>query len=75
MTVKERGYAMTGRTSSSPHADARGAAKRTVQGREPVQMSVDFSKTTVSEIFGQNVFNRSVMRKLLPKHVYKARDT
>jgi glutamine synthetase len=72
MTVKERGYSMTGRTSSSPHADARGAAKRTVQGREPVQMSVDFSKTTVSEVFGQNVFNRSVMRKLLPKHVYKA---
>jgi glutamine synthetase len=37
-----------------------------------VAASVDYTKTPVSEIYGSNVFNRQVMRTLLPKAAYKA---
>lgn len=62
---------MSGR-SGSTQSSVRAAAVKTVQGREPVQASVDFSQVSVSDVFGQNVFNRSVMRQLLPKGAYKA---
>lgn len=47
-------------------------AIQTVQGREPVKSPIDYTKTSVSELFGSNVFNRQTMRTLLPKTVYKA---
>ena len=34
--------------------------------------SVDFTQTTIGEMFGSYVFDRQVMRKMLPKNVYKA---
>lgn len=33
---------------------------------------VDFSQTSVAEVFGQNVFTKHTMKALLPKGVYKA---
>jgi len=47
-------------------------ALQAVRSREPVKSSIDYTQTPVSEIFGVNVFNRHVMRTLLPKNVYKA---
>ena len=34
--------------------------------------SVDFTQTTIGEIFGNYVFDRQVMRKMLPKNAFKA---
>lgn len=51
--------------------NARHSAVQKTQHREPVRSSVDYTQTRVSEIFGQNVFNRQTMRALLPKTVYK----
>ncbi|MBU6455693.1 MAG: glutamine synthetase III, partial [Cyanobacteria bacterium REEB67] len=45
---------------------------QTVQGREPVHASVDFSTTQISDVFGSSVFNRAAMRSLLPRNVFKA---
>lgn len=47
-------------------------SQRAASQREPVRSSVDYTTTTLSEIFGNNVFNRQVMRATLPKTVYKA---
>jgi len=33
---------------------------------------VDYTQTSVTEVFGSNVFNRKTMREVLPKPVYKA---
>ena len=63
---------MPTRGTHATHAQARSQAMRTASAREGVTASVDYTKTPVSEIFGQNVFNRNVMRALLPKNVYKA---
>jgi glutamine synthetase len=46
------------------------AVQKTSQ-REPVRGSFDFN-TPLQEVFGTNVFNRQVMRTVLPKNVYKA---
>jgi glutamine synthetase len=54
------------------HSSARKAAIQSIQAREPVAATVDYTRTGVSEIYGSNVFNRTVMRTLLPKNVYKA---
>ena len=72
MTVKDKGHNMPTRGTHATHAQARSQAMRTASAREGVTASVDYTKTPVSEIFGQNVFNRNVMRALLPKNVYKA---
>ena len=32
---------------------------------------VDFSKTSLHDIYGENCFNDAIMRELLPKAVYK----
>ncbi len=60
------------RSGQALHASGRRAAMHSIQARDPVQSSVDYIKTPVSEVFGANVFNRNVMRTLLPKTVYKA---
>ena len=38
----------------------------------PISEPLSFSKTSASEFFGANVFNKSVMKERLPKPVYKA---
>lgn len=54
------------------HSSSRRAAIQAIQSREPVNASVDYTRSTVSEIYGSNVFNRHIMRTMLPKQVYKA---
>jgi glutamine synthetase len=46
-------------------------AKKTAQSRQPLKVNVDYSKVAVSDVFGENVFSRATMRKLLPKDVYQ----
>src|SRR5271168_2233579 len=53
-------------------ANARRKAIQSIQNREPAVASVDYSKVSLSDIFGANVFNRTVMRALLPKNAYRA---
>lgn len=53
-------------------ANLRADALRAVQSRTPVQTGIDYTETSVSDIFAQNVFNRATMRAVLPKNVYKA---
>lgn len=57
---------------NNAHSSSRRAAIQAIQSREPVTASVDYTRTTVSEIYGSNVFNRHIMRTMLPKAVYKA---
>ncbi|MBX9691481.1 MAG: glutamine synthetase III, partial [Cyanobacteria bacterium] len=70
--VNGEGKLATGRGTASGHGASRKEALQAVRNREPVRSSVDYTVTPVSEIFGVNVFNRNVMRTLLPKPVYKA---
>lgn len=74
MTVRvdAQGKLGTMRGAAQRHGAARWEALQAVQSRQPVKSSVDYTVTPVSEIFGTNVFNRHVMRTLLPKNVYKA---
>jgi glutamine synthetase len=53
-------------------ANARRKAIQTIEARGPVQGSVDYTQQPVSELFGENVFSRKVMRQLLPKSAYRA---
>jgi glutamine synthetase len=62
----------THRNGNGGHSSARKAAIQSIQARDPVAATVDYTRTGVSEIYGSNVFNRTVMRTLLPKNVYKA---
>ncbi|MDZ4838331.1 MAG: glutamine synthetase III [Candidatus Melainabacteria bacterium] len=74
MTVKidAQGGISTMRGRLFGHGSVRREALQTVQSRDPVRSTVDYTVTPVSEVFGSNVFNRNVMKKLLPKNVYKA---
>ncbi|MBX9689979.1 MAG: glutamine synthetase III [Candidatus Obscuribacterales bacterium] len=58
--------------SQSGNGANRQRAINTIQDRQPVKSSTDYSKSHVADLFGSNVFNRSTMRQLLPKAVYKA---
>jgi glutamine synthetase len=61
------------RNGGNSHASSsRKAAIQSIQNREPVNASVDYTRNSVSEIYGSNVFNRHIMRTMLPKAVYKA---
>ena len=51
-------------------ANARWQAIQTVQNRKAVKSPVDYTQTPVGDLFGANVFNRAVMRTLLPKNAY-----
>lgn len=53
-------------------ANLRADALKAVQSRTPVHTGIDYTETSVSDIFAQNVFNRATMRAVLPKNVYKA---
>ncbi|HEY9678602.1 MAG TPA: glutamine synthetase III [Drouetiella sp.] len=70
MTDNRKGH--THRNGAPTHASSRRAAVQAIQNREPVAASVDYTRSSVSEIYGANVFNRQVMRTMLPKGVYKA---
>ena len=60
------------RSGKSAFSSARRNAVQSVQQRDAVQPSFDFTQHSVADIYGSNVFSRQVMRKLLPKNVYKA---
>jgi glutamine synthetase len=71
-STTERTRPYTVRSDGYQNGNARKAALRNIQNREPVQASVDYTRQPVSEVYGTNVFNRQVMRTLLPKSAYKA---
>jgi len=58
--------------SGTGHATARRNAVQTIRTRNLNGTHVDYTQTPITEVFGSNVFNRSTMRALLPKPVYKA---
>lgn len=70
-TLNNNGATTTVRNGKGS-AGARRGALLAVQQREPVRSSVDYTQTPLTEVFGCNVFNRSTMRSLLPKNVYKS---
>jgi glutamine synthetase len=71
-TTLNNGASTTVRNGTSSAAGARRGALLQVQQREPVRSSVDYTQTPLTEVFGCNVFNRSTMRALLPKNIYKS---
>ena len=52
--------------------NARHNATQKTSQREPVRSSFDYQTTQISDIYGTNVFNRQVLRTVLPKNVYKS---
>jgi glutamine synthetase len=52
-------------------SSARMAAISAVTNYKPISEPLNFTETPTSEIFGCNVFNKSVMKNRLPKPVYK----
>lgn len=72
MTVKDRGMVMKRGVNADRGANLRADALKAVQSRTPVHTGIDYTETSVSDIFAQNVFNRATMRAVLPKNVYKA---
>ncbi len=52
--------------------NARQEAIRGIAAVQPVKATVDISKTCLTELYGQNVFNLALMRKVLPKSVYSS---
>ncbi len=53
-------------------SSARMAAISAVTNYKPISEPLNFIDTSTSELFGCNVFNKSVMKNRLPKPVYKA---
>ena len=58
--------------SGSAGGNNRQRAIQTLQDRQQVKSQADYTKNSMSEVFGANVFNRATMRMLLPKTVFKA---
>ncbi len=50
----------------------RRSAIEAITNHTPPSDTLDFSKTTPTEIFGSNVFSDKVMKNMLPKDVYKS---
>ena len=48
------------------------AAISAVTNYKPITEPLNFIDTPTSELFGANVFNKSVMKNRLPKPIYKA---
>lgn len=71
-TTLNNGASTTVRNGKSSSGSGRRAALSTIQHREPVRATVDYTQTPLTELFGCNVFNRATMRSLLPKNVYKS---
>ena len=51
---------------------ARRDAIKAITDYKPMHAPLDFSETSLTEMFGSNVFNDKVMRERLPKTVYKS---
>jgi glutamine synthetase len=60
------------RGSDNSHTSARRHAIQNIRSRTPASSAAEYIETPLAEVFGANVFNRAVMRKLLPKSAYKA---
>lgn len=65
-------HTMHSASTSNGGSNSRQSAINTVQGRVPVKSSTDYSRSSMADLFGSNVFNRATMRQLLPKAVFKA---
>jgi len=50
--------------------NARQEAIKAIAATQPVKSAVDHTKTSISELYGENVFNMGLMRKVLPKNVF-----
>ncbi|HYF55036.1 MAG TPA: glutamine synthetase III, partial [Salinarimonas sp.] len=50
--------------------NARQEAIQRIASAQPVKSAVDYTKTTAAELYGTNVFNLSVAKKLLSKDAY-----
>jgi glutamine synthetase len=50
--------------------NARQEAIKAIAATQPVKSAVDHTKTSISELYGVNVFNMGLMRKVLPKNVF-----
>ncbi|HEY1598355.1 MAG TPA: glutamine synthetase III [Pirellulales bacterium] len=67
------GSAAAGNSHGAPaHASARSAAISAVTNWRPSSPPLSFADTASHEVFGANVFSRSVMKERLPKPVFKA---
>ncbi|HEY9777610.1 MAG TPA: glutamine synthetase III [Planktothrix sp.] len=70
-TVTDKHKLATLKSSANSYASGRKAALQTILNRDHEVGSVDYTRP-VQETFGSNVFNRHVMRTVLPKPVYKS---
>ena len=52
--------------------NARQEAIKAIAATQPVKSAVDHTKTSISELYGENVFNMALMRKVLPKNVFSS---
>ncbi|HEV3029621.1 MAG TPA: glutamine synthetase III [Planctomycetota bacterium] len=52
--------------------NARQEAIKAIAATQPVKSNVDPTKTSISELYGENVFNMALMRKVLPKNVFSS---
>src|SRR5579859_462685 len=52
--------------------NARQEAIKAIAATQPVKSAVDPTKTSISELYGENVFNMALMRKVLPKNVFSS---
>ncbi len=51
-------------------ANARQEAIRAIAASQPVKSDIDYAKTPLGAVYGSNVFNMALMRKVLPKAVF-----
>jgi glutamine synthetase len=51
---------------------ARQEAVLGIAATQPVKSATDYTQTSLTELYGQNVFNLALMRKALPKPVYSS---
>jgi glutamine synthetase len=50
--------------------NSRQEAIKAIAATQPVKSTIDPTKTSISELYGENVFNMALMRKVLPKNVF-----
>jgi glutamine synthetase len=52
--------------------NSRQEAIKAIASTQPVKSAIDPTKTSISELYGENVFNMALMRKVLPKNVFSS---
>ena len=50
--------------------NSRQEAIKAIAMTQPVKSAIDPTKTSIAELYGENVFNMALMRKVLPKNVF-----